>query len=137
MTMLAAKLLPPQHLGRGKTRRAAADDHDPAGRIGGALAARLRLLALVPDDDAIALMLDLPDRERAKRRRAGGFAAAQIETGVMPGTADAVADHEPFRERPVIMAAMRVDGENLRAGAHQQDILIADMPEQGLAGEFA
>ena len=55
----------------------------------------------------------------------------------MPGTADAVADHEAIGERPVIMAAMRVDGENLRAGAHQQDILIADMPEQGLAGEFA
>ena len=31
----AAKLLPPQHLGRGKSRRAAADDHDLAGRIDG------------------------------------------------------------------------------------------------------
>jgi hypothetical protein len=34
------------------------------------------------------------------------------------------------------MAAMRVDGENLRSGTYQQDILIADMAEQGLAGEI-
>ena len=53
----------------------------------------------------------------------------------MPGAADAVADHEPLRERPVIMTAMRIDGENLGPGAHQQNILIADMAEQGLAGE--
>src|SRR3977135_2303794 len=33
------------------------------------------------------------------------------------------------------MAAMRVDGENLRSGAHQKDILVADVAEQGLAGE--
>ena len=131
----AAKLLPPQHLGRGKARRAAADDHDLAGRIDGPRDARLRLLALLPDEDAIALALDLPDRKRIERRRARRFAGAQIEAGVMPGAADALADHESFRERPVIMAAMRVDGENLRPGAHQQDILVADMAEQGLAGE--
>jgi hypothetical protein len=35
------------------------------------------------------------------------------------------------------MAAMRVDRENLSSSAHQQDILIADVPEQHLAGEFA
>jgi hypothetical protein len=33
------------------------------------------------------------------------------------------------------MAAMRIDGENLRSGAHQQDIPIADVAEQGLAGK--
>jgi hypothetical protein len=31
---------------------------------------------------------------------------------------------------------MGVDGKNLGIGAHQQDRLIADMPEQGLAGKF-
>ena len=54
---------------------------------------------------------------------------------MMPGAADAVAYHEPLRERPVIMAAMRVDGEDLKPGTHQQNILIADMTEQGLAAE--
>ena len=68
-----------------------------------------------PDEDAVALVLDLPDRERAQRRRARRLPGAQIEAGVMPGAADAVADHEPLRERPMIMAAMRVDGENLGA----------------------
>jgi hypothetical protein len=133
----AGKFLPPQHLGRGKTRRAAADDHDSTGHISGRLAARFGLFALVPDDNSVALMLDLPDRQPAKRRGARGFSAAQIEAGVVPGTADAVADHEAIRERPVIMAAICVDGENLPSGAHQQDILVADMPEQRLAGEFA
>jgi hypothetical protein len=31
------------------------------------------------------------------------------------------------------MAAMRLDSKNLRPGAHQQNILLADVPEQGLA----
>ena len=101
------------------------------------LAARFRLLALVPDHDAIAVALDLPDRERGQRRRADGFAAAQIETGVMPRTADALPDDEPLGERPVIMTAMRVDRENLLVGAHQHNILVADMSEQRLAGELA
>ena len=93
----AVKILPPQHLGGGKSRRAAADDHDPAGRIDDALDARLRLLALLPDDNAVAVALDLPDRERAQRRRAGGFAGAQVETGVVPGTADALAVDQRLR----------------------------------------
>ena len=55
----------------------------------------------------------------------------------MPGAADAVADHEPFGQRPVIMAAMRVDREDLGARAHQQHFLVADMAEQRLALEVA
>ena len=74
-------------------------------------------------------MLDLPDRKRGERRRAGCLSGPQIETCVVPRAADALADHEPFGERPVIVAAMRVDGKDLRAGAHQQNILIADMSE--------
>ena len=54
----------------------------------------------------------------------------------MPGAADALADHKPFRKRPMIMAAMRVDGEDIRPRAHQQHLFIADMAKQGLAGEF-
>jgi hypothetical protein len=54
---------------------------------------------------------------------------------MMPGAADAIADHESLRERPVIMTAMRIDRENLGSGANQQNILIADVAEQGLCGE--
>ena len=50
----AAIVLPPQHLGGGKARRAAADNHDPTGRIDDALDARPGLLALLPDENAIA-----------------------------------------------------------------------------------
>jgi len=31
---------------------------------------------------------------------------------------------------------MRVDGEDTRPRAHQQNVFLADMAEQGLAGEF-
>jgi hypothetical protein len=40
-------------------------------------------------------------------------------------------------ERSMIVTAIRVDGKNLGTGAYQKDILIADMPEQGLAGKVA
>ena len=43
---------------------------------------------------------------------------------------------EAFGERPVIVAAMRADREDLRARAHQQHLVVADMAEQHLAGEF-
>jgi hypothetical protein len=89
----------------------------------------------LPDEDAITLVLHPPDHERGKRRRARSFPGPQIEAGMMPGTADALTDHESLRERPVIMAAMRIDRENLRSGANQQNILIADVAEQGLSGE--
>src|SRR5216110_3008974 len=136
----AAIFLPPQHLGCGKTRRATADDHDLAGRVDGALHPRLDLrLGLLPlfaNEDAVAFQLDLPDRDRAECRRPGGFAGTQIETGVMPGTTDALPGHEAFRKRPVIMAAIRADRENLRARSHQHNLIIADMTEQCLTSEF-
>ncbi len=52
----------------------------------------------------------------------------------MPGTADTRAIDEAFGERAVIMAAMGVDGENLRARTHQQHFFVADMAEQCRAG---
>ena len=35
----------------------------------------------------------------------------------------------------MIMTAMRIDRENLGSGANQQNILIADVAEQGFSGE--
>jgi hypothetical protein len=87
-------------------------------------------LALSPNKDAIALLIDLPDCQRRERGRAACFAGRQIETGVVPGAADALGDHEPVGKRPVIVAAMRFDGNDIRAGAHEQNILIADMPNR-------
>jgi hypothetical protein len=55
---------------------------------------------------------------------------------MMPGTADALAGHETFSERPVIMAAMRADRENLRSRTHQQDVIVADVAKQCDAREF-
>jgi len=70
--------------------------------------------ALLPDENAVAFVLDVPDCQRIQRRGTGGFAAAQIETGVMPGTTDALAVDEALGQRTMIMAAMGVDGKNLR-----------------------
>jgi hypothetical protein len=94
------------------------------------------LFTLLPNEDATVLLLDLPDRNRTERGRPGGFASAEIETGVMPGTTDTLAGDETLRERPVIMAAMGADRENLRARTHQQNLVVADVAEQRLAGEF-
>ena len=80
--------------------------------------------------------LDPPAGERAYGRRAHGFAAAQIETGVMPGAPDAVPDYEPVTERAVVMAAMRRDGEYLGPAVDQQDFLVAHMTCQLSIGKL-
>jgi hypothetical protein len=109
----AAKFPPPKHLGRGKSRRAAADDDNSVRRASQRFAARLPLFTLLMNEDPDVSLLDLPAGERVYGRCPNGFAAAKIETGVMPGAPDAVPDYEPFSERPVVMAAMGSDGENL------------------------
>ena len=55
----------------------------------------------------------------------------------MPGATHGLADDETFGERPVIVRASGADREDLRAAAHQQNLLVADMAEQLSAiGEF-
>src|SRR5207344_2776141 len=94
------------------------------------------LFTLFAHENTIVFLLDLPDRDRTERRRPCGFAGAQVETGVMPGTTDALAGHEAFGERPVVVAAMRADRKDLRTRTHQQDFVVADVAEQRLPGEF-
>src|SRR5712671_3324425 len=76
----------------------------------------------------------LPKRNSFDRfGRSTGGAVSLLSMRMLPRNscpADAVASHEPLREWPVITAAMRVDGENLRSGAHQQDIPIATWPSK-------
>jgi hypothetical protein len=79
------------------------------------------------NEDSGVSLLDPPAGKRAYGRRAHGFAAAQIETGVMPGAPDAVPDYEPFTERAMVMAAMRRDREYLGPAVDQQDLLVAHM----------
>jgi hypothetical protein len=121
----AAKLPPPKHLGRSKSRRAAADDDNSVRRTSQRLAARLPLFKFLMNEDPAVLLLDPPAGKRVYGRRANGFAGAKIETGVMPGATDAVPDYEPFSERPVVMGATGSDGENLGPAMYQQDLLVA------------
>jgi hypothetical protein len=48
----------------------------------------------------------------------------------MPGAPDAVADYEPFSERPMVMGAMGSDCENLGPAVYQQDLLAAHVTRE-------
>ena len=134
----AAKTAPAQHFGRRKSGRAAADDDDLVGRIRlRRHGARLRLLALLRDEDAAAALFHRPAIDRAERRRPRRLAGAQIETGVMPRAAHASAGHEAFGERAMVVAAMGADGEYVAAAAHQQNFLVADVAQQLVVLEIA
>ena len=61
------------------------------------------------------------------------LAGANVEAGVMPGTAHRAIRDDALGERPVIVRALRADGENLRALAHQQHRFVADVAEQRAA----
>jgi len=128
----AAELLAPQHLGSRKAGSAPADDDDPvrcrAGRPLARLALRLRLLR-AHENLAVAL-LDRPARERGQGRGAHRFPGPQVETGMMPGAADRVADNEPIHQRTVVVRAVGADREHLRPTPHQQNLLVADMAGQ-------
>ena len=93
--------------------------------------------ALLRDEDAAVALFHPPAIDRAERRRALRLAAAQIETGVMPGAAHALAGHQAFGQRAMIMAAMGADGEYFAAAAHQQNLLIADVAQQLVVDEIA
>ena len=75
-------------------------------------------------------MLDRPAIKRAKGWSSHRFSGAEIETGMMPGTADRGADHDAFGERPVIVGAVGAHSEDVRAPPDQQDLLGADMAGQ-------
>src|SRR5262249_42540253 len=86
-------------------------------------------------EDLVLLVLDLPNRKRAQRGWPHRFAASQGEAGMMPGTADRVADHQTLRERAVIVAAKRFDRQHLGANLHQKHLVVPDMTEQLAFGE--
>ena len=55
---------------------------------------------------------------------------------MMPGTADGVVNHQPFCKRTVIVAAVGIDGDHLRADLHQEHFIAGDVTEQFAIGEI-
>ena len=128
-TVIAA---PPQHLGRRKAGRAAANDHDAARSIRDGCAPRVRLREFLAHEDAPVAPLDLPAIDRTQGRRAECLAAAQIEAGMVPRAAHRAVNNEAVGERPMIVGAMRADREDVRAAQDQQHLVVADMSERGV-----
>src|SRR6185369_14557025 len=62
-----------------------------------------------------------------QRRRAHRLARADVETGVVRGTADRVADEDSFLQRPAVMRTGRADGERLIAAPNDQRLLAVDL----------
>ena len=120
-----------QSLGRGKTRGTAADDYNSAGCLlrSAARFAGCRLAPFPHEDLALALFHG-PAPQGTEGGRAQGLARTQIETGVVPGAAQAIAHHEPLGERPLVVGAVRADSENLRPSPQQKDRLVADMADE-------
>jgi hypothetical protein len=80
-------------------------------------------------EDLSVALLDSPARNRAERWSVQGLTGAQIETGMMPGTAHRLAIDEPFAKRTVIVGAVGTDGKEFGAAPHQQDVFIADVTD--------
>ena len=89
-----------------------------------------RPLAFFADEDAAVSLLDVPDVQRVEGGSADRFAGAQVKAGMMPGTPDGAVSNETVDERSVVVAAVRIDGENLGPFAHQQNLLVAHMADQ-------
>jgi hypothetical protein len=119
-----------QHLGRGVSRRAAADDDDrirpgPSGRPRPAL----RRFELFADIDFSVLLLDPPARDRIQRRGAQCLSGAQAKAGVVPRATDGIPVEDPLGERTVIMGALSANREERSAGSRQQHRLARDLPQ--------
>ncbi len=133
----ALVFLPAQHLGCGKSRRAAADDHDCVRLIPLCARLLLGLSVLLAHEDLAVALLDAPRADRTEGWRAKRLASAEIEAGVMPGTSHRIIDDEPFGERAVIVRALSADGEDLRPTAYEQHRLFSDMAgELGAVRQF-
>src|SRR5262249_35589734 len=107
-----------------------ADDDDPFRRRSRGAALLLRWRVLLAHEDRAVALIDRPAGERAQGRGAQRFAGAQVETGVVPGAAHGVVDHEAVAERTVIVRAVGADREDVAPAAHQQNLLVSDMADE-------
>lgn len=121
----------PQPLGGGKAGRAATYDDNLFGSRPVVFPwCRRGFLALLANKDHVAALLHRPAGERRQRRGAQGFARAQVEAGVMPGTADGVPGDEALGERPAIVRACGGDSEDLWSATHQKHRFAIAMADQ-------
>jgi hypothetical protein len=130
----------PEHLCCGEAGGASADDHDAVWCLRRRFAPRLRfrLRAFLSHENPPVTLLDGPACDGTQGGRAQGFAAAQVETGVVPGTAHGIANHEPVPQRAVVMRALSADREDLSPAADEQDWFAAGIADYLAAvGELA
>ena len=115
-----------EHLG-GRQPRAASPDDDNGLRHRPRTRWRWRRdrgsLQFFPDVGLVADQFDAPARDRIERRRTQRFAGAEAEAGVMPRTAHRVPHDQPLGQRPVIVRAVRADGEQAIALPDQDRFL--------------
>src|SRR5262249_9190222 len=94
----------PQYLRRGESCRAATDNNDPL--VGRTSRPRRRLFLFALHDNRAVTFLNPPACQRTERGRRNRFTRLQVETRVMPRTADCFANEEAIGERPVVVGAM-------------------------------
>src|SRR5215471_12282627 len=99
-----------------------------AGGTGGA-----RCGKLLADEDAIALPLDTPARDRIQRGRPQRLAGRQIEARVVKGAPNRVADDEPLGEGAAIMGAVRADREDAVASTDKHHFVFTHLAGERLA----
>jgi hypothetical protein len=69
-----------------------------------------------------------------ERRRMCGSAVVQLETGVMPGTMQRLADKQALIERSTVMRALGANSEPVYARVHEQYWFAEGMTRDELSG---
>jgi hypothetical protein len=126
-----------QHLRGGVPRGASTDNHHRAW-------CPLRVRRFLRGDELVRLdlgrdeyfsiaLFDSPACDRLERRRAQRLTGAEAETGVMPRTADGVANEKPFGEWSTVVRTRRPDGEDLASLARDEHWLAVRVPREHAA----
>src|SRR5262245_8035787 len=124
----------PQHFGRGKAGRTAADNDNAGWRRGclwRALPLWLRRYLAAHANFAVP-PFHRPTGQRREGRSVECLTAAEAETGVMPGTTHGVVNHQTVRQGTAVVRAAGIDGKELLAAPCQQDGVVADAAGQHL-----
>jgi len=117
---LAQVALTSQGFGRGLGCRATPDDHHGGEPTRHGVLRGLPILGFAQDNQALAAALPVPTRDGVQRGRGQRLAGAQIETRVMPGTANGIAHQQAFGERTAVVRARRAHRKYLLAAFGQE-----------------
>src|SRR5438270_3796574 len=118
-----------KHLGGRESSRAAPDDGDrtrAAARLGHG---SVRKLFRHPEPAAVALDAVPGDGKESGRR--DRLSRTKVETGMVPGAADGVADDQALPERTAVVGATCSDGDHVVARAAGDDGLSAYLAGEG------